>query len=207
MLCPDGLVLDKKQGKCDLMSKTTCAGRLRLQAPTGSGACPRANGLFPLPAEVSCTEYVDCRHGKGHLQQCGHGAVFDTQISTCVHPDQTTRAGCTATEVHNFRCPNQRGQVLRFGNHDRLSHPTDCALFFICLTNGQPRLSGCARPNVFNPATGVCSSQKKVAGCENYYTEERMGEKEMERARVEAEIRLELERKYSSERKKERYGL
>jgi len=208
-LCPDGLVFNKKQGACDYMAKTSCAGRPLLQPPTGSGSCPRANGFFPLPAEESCSQYVVCHGGSSHLQACGSGAVFDTQLATCVHPDQTTRAGCTAEELYRFQCPIYKGQRLRFGNHDRLPHPTDCALFYICLENGQPRLSGCPRPTVFNPATGICAASKRVAGCEDYYMpeEEEMDEKEKERAMLEDEVRLDVEKKHSAERIKNRYGL
>jgi len=208
-LCPDGLVFNKKLGACDYMSKTSCAGRPLLQAPTGSGSCPRANGFFPLPAEESCSQYVSCHDGAGHLQQCGSGAVFDTQLATCVHPDQTTRTGCTAQELYKFRCPVYKGQILRFGNHDRLPHPLDCALFYICLTNGQPRLSGCPRPTVFNPATGICALSKEVKGCEAYYLEEeeKMSEKDKERARMEDEVLLDVEKKHSAEKIKNRYGL
>ena len=42
----------------------------------------------------------------------------------------------------------KRSFLLRFGDHERLPHPSDCAYFYACLSSGQPRLLGCERPKV-----------------------------------------------------------
>merc|ERR1711970_17722 len=103
-LCEDGNALDLTTGNCDLYTKIDCKGREKLQPPTGRGLCPRPNGNFPVPVEVSCAEYTDCREGKPFMQSCGHGAVFDEQFG-CVHPDETSRIGCKAEDVFGFKCP------------------------------------------------------------------------------------------------------
>jgi len=194
-LCTDGYGLNLNSGKCDLISKVDCTGRDKQQAPTGTGLCPRLNGYFAVPAETSCNEFIDCREGQAFMQSCGHGAVFDELVG-CVHPDETTRVGCTASEVLGFKCPPPTGDK-KFGDHERFPHPTDCAYFYACLSTGQPRLLGCTRPKVFEPESGLCKDQHLVPGCEDYYPPEELEtDLKVERAKIEKEIRAELEAKY-----------
>jgi len=194
-LCTDGYALDVLTGKCDLLSKVDCTGRDKLQTATGSGLCPRLNGYFPVPATVSCAEYVDCRDGQPFMQSCGVGAVFDPVLG-CVHPDQTSREGCTASDVFGFKCPKHNGN-FKFGDHNRVAHPTDCAYFYACLSSGQPRLLGCTQPKVFNPASGICEDAANVPGCEDYYPpQDNRIDIEAERLKIEEEIRAEIEAKF-----------
>jgi len=195
-LCTDGYGLNLNSGKCDLRSKVDCTGRDKLQTPTGTGLCPRLNGNFPVPADVSCSEFIDCREGQPFMQSCGHGAVFD-EIFGCVHPDETNRAGCTASEVLGFKCPPSTGEK-KFGDHDRFAHPTDCALFYACLSTGKPRLLGCTNPKVFDEESGICKPQELVAGCEETYPPAEV-DKDVQaavREKIEKEIRAELEAKF-----------
>ena len=90
-LCPDGFAFDLAKSECDYLTKVDCSSRPRLQEAKSTSLCPRENGYFPVAAEISCSQYVDCRNGIGHLTHCGAGAVFD-EISGCVHPDQTNRS-------------------------------------------------------------------------------------------------------------------
>ena len=89
-LCPDGLAFSLQKSQCDYLTKVDCSSRPNLQEPKSTKLCPRENGYFPVAAEISCSQYVDCRNGIGHVTNCGAGAVFD-EISGCVHPDQTNR--------------------------------------------------------------------------------------------------------------------
>merc|ERR1712236_848 len=84
---------------------------------------------------------------------------------------QTKRKGCSADDRYKFQCPHF-GLQQRFGDHDRLPHPTDCKLYYACLRNGLPRQASCQRPLVFNPETGFCDDQNNVPGCAGFYTEE-----------------------------------
>jgi len=191
-LCPDGLVVSLERVACDLPAKVDCSSRPLLQDPQPRGLCPRSNGVFPL--ETSCTRYVDCRGGQVFLQNCGAGAVFDPVLG-CVHPDMTRRPGCTAEDQYKFDCPNPKelaSKSLKFGDHLRLPHPTDCSLFYACLVNGQPRLLSCERPSVFNALTELCEAQENVPGCENTYNEEATNDSvgNAIRERLEKEIAL-----------------
>eukprot|EP00092_Neocalanus_flemingeri_P020104 GFUD01021765.1.p1 GENE.GFUD01021765.1~~GFUD01021765.1.p1 ORF type:complete len:1012 (+),score=236.64 GFUD01021765.1:51-3086(+) len=195
-LCPDGLVLSLSKGLCDYPEKVDCQDRPRLQSSLGKGHCIRENGNFALPAEVSCTQYVDCRGGEGNLQSCGAGAVFD-EVLGCVHPDETTRTGCTAIDKYEFQCPTF-GLSKNFGDHDRLAHPIDCKLFYACLRNGLPRLLGCEKPTVFNPETGVCDKQENVPGCEEYYVVDKVDHED--RDKIVQEIREQLLKEFGLDR-------
>merc|ERR1712179_239208 len=185
-LCPDGLVLSLAKGVCDFQYKTDCTGRSKLQEAKGQGACPRENGRYLLPE--SCNQYVDCRGGEAHVQGCGAGAVFD-QVLGCVHPDQTGRPGCNAIDKYEFQCPHF-GLQQRFGDHDRLPHPTDCKLYYVCLSNGLPRLNSCKKPMVFNQETGLCEEQSKVVGCEGYYNLEE--KTDVDKEKIVEEVRKQL---------------
>jgi len=169
-LCPDGLALSLEKGVCDFIVKVDCSDRPKLQPPRGKGHCIRENGKFPLPPSISCNQYVDCRGGEAHVQGCAVGAVYDEKLG-CVHPDETERKGCSADDRYDFQCPHF-GLQQRFGDHDRLPHPTDCKLYYACLRNGLPRQASCQQPLVFNPETGFCDDQNNVPGCAGYYTEE-----------------------------------
>jgi len=185
-LCPDGLAFSITKSQCDYLTKVDCTSRPNLQQPKSTKLCPRENGYFPVAAEISCSQYVDCRNGIGHVTNCGAGAVFD-EVSGCVHPDQTRRPGCSATEKYSFTCPSF-GLYQRFGDHDRLPHPSDCSLFYACLRNGAPRLLSCQAPTVFNPESGFCEDQDKVPGCEGFYPETQ----HLDREKLTEEIREEL---------------
>jgi len=188
-LCPDGLALSLERGECDFLVKTDCSDRPQLQPPKGHGPCIRENGKYPLPAHESCSKYVDCRAGEVHVQGCAVGVVFD-QVLGCVHPDETNRPGCSANDQYEFQCPHF-GLQQRFGDHDRLPHPTDCKLYYACLRNGLPRLNSCTKPQVFNPESGFCDDQDNVPGCEGYYVMEVKNDS-IDREKITNEIREKL---------------
>ena len=81
------------------------------------------------------------------------------------------RPGCNADDKYQFTCPHF-GLYQRFGDHDRLPHPTDCKFYYACLRNGLPRLLSCQKPQVFNPESGFCDHHENVQGCQGYYPPE-----------------------------------
>lgn len=172
-LCPDGLVFESKSENCDYPAKVNCTGRETLQTPIPAKNCPRANGFFAFPANESCQKFWDCRGGQSYLQVCPTGVIFDPKIDACVTPDQSNRPECAAGKFLGFECPTYGpDDVLRFGNHERLPHPTDCQKFFSCLKSGQgPRLGACPRNTVFSFEAGSCSEPATVPGCETYWTD------------------------------------
>nr|CAG4638710.1 EOG090X0CKN [Cyclestheria hislopi] len=101
-------------------------------------------------------------------------ADYDAMTMFCARESTNSHVLRAASKVLDFQCPNvnSRFQQLRFGDHDRLAHPTDCRHFYMCLLNGLPRLGGCSLGLVFNPRTGRCDRPKNVPGCEKYYGDE-----------------------------------
>eukprot|EP00096_Caligus_rogercresseyi_P003969 TRINITY_DN1802_c0_g1_i1.p1 TRINITY_DN1802_c0_g1~~TRINITY_DN1802_c0_g1_i1.p1 ORF type:complete len:336 (-),score=78.98 TRINITY_DN1802_c0_g1_i1:194-1201(-) len=169
-LCLDGLMFDLKQERCDYPAKVDCEERKKLQEANPSKNCPRQNGFFAWPSELSCQKFWDCREGKGYLQTCPEGVIFDPKIDACVTPDQSARKECAGGKFFGFLCPTYSpDQKLRFGNHDRLPHPDSCQKFYSCLRGGSPRLAACPKNTVFNSGTGHCGEPAEVPGCEDFW--------------------------------------
>ncbi len=58
--------------------------------------------------------------------------------------------------------------MIRFGDHERLPHPDDCAFFYACLSTGQPRLLGCEKPKVIFLRTDPLKWYFLEPGCQNF---------------------------------------
>jgi len=170
-LCDDGFVFSDAYHLCDYPHNVDCRKRPQLQPPVSIGdkRCERLNGFYQFPPEISCQKFYHCLEGIAYEKTCPEGIIFDR--GTCVHPDMSTRTDCAASTVLNFQCPNmgKRFTKLRFGDHDRLSHPTDCRKYFMCLQDGNPRLGGCPIGKVFNEKSGFCDLPKNVPNCKDYY--------------------------------------
>jgi len=176
-LCEDGLVFAEDYRKCDYPHNVDCSKRPKLQPTTSvNPMCPRANGFYAFPSEISCQKFYHCLEGKAYEKTCPEGVIFDDKQGTCVQPDMAKRTECSATAVLNFDCPNAKSRFskLKFGDHDRHAHPDDCRAFYICLMDGKPRLGGCPRGKVFNSETGFCDKPKNVEDhCKDWYNTEK----------------------------------
>jgi hypothetical protein len=173
-LCDDGFVFNPQYSHCNYPHYVNCQGREQLQiSPSTNHQCPRMNGFYPFPSEISCQKFHHCLEGTAYEKTCPEGVIFDNKTAACVHPDLADREECSASAVLNFKCPNAdtRFHKLKFGNHDRLAHTTDCRKFFICTLDGQPRIGGCPLGKVFNPKTGTCILAKHSTDptCKDYY--------------------------------------
>jgi len=172
-MCDDGFVFSESIRLCEYPHNVDCAKRPKLQPAQSKGDphCERLNGFYPFPPKDSCSKFYHCLEGKAYEKTCPEGVIFDPKKGSCVHPDMASRPDCAAHTVLNFKCPNmnQRFSRLRFGDHDRFAHPTDCRKFFICLADGQPRIGGCPFGKVFHQKTGFCDTPKKVPECKDYY--------------------------------------
>jgi len=171
-LCDDGFVFSEEIHACDYPHNVNCSARPALQPSRSINPdCPRSNGFYPFPPAESCQKFYHCLEGKAYEKTCAEGVIFDPSKGTCIHPDLSKRPDCAARSVLNFTCPNYGKKFvrLRFGDHDRLPHTTNCRKFFICLSDGKPRIGGCPLGKVFNPKLGVCDSPKRVPECKDYY--------------------------------------
>ncbi|KZS03170.1 Gasp [Daphnia magna] len=171
--CDDGLVFDDDKEKCELPHAVQCGSRTKQQNPRSTLNCPRRNGMYPVPG--SCDKFYHCTDGQESLIACPPGVIFEPLVGACVHADQTNRPNCSASQFLNFVCPSigigANPTVLRFGDHDRLAHPSSCRHFYMCLLTGMPRLGGCTYGLVFNPVSGRCDEPQNVRGCEKWYGE------------------------------------
>lgn len=174
--CDDGFVFSLTYAHCNYPHVVNCSNRQLLQkSPSNNPQCPRMNGFYAFPAEISCQKFHHCLEGEAYEKTCPEGIIFDDTKGACVHPDLAGRHECSASEVLHFKCPNSESRFtkLKFGNHDRLPHTSDCRKFFICTQDGQPRIGGCPVGKLFNAKTGTCLQAKTVEKnqpqCKDYY--------------------------------------
>jgi len=171
-MCDDGFVFSIEYFVCDYPHNVDCTSRPKLQvSPSTNPRCARMNGFYPFPPKESCQKFHHCLQGEAYEKTCPEGVIFDDTKGACVHPDSSARKDCSASTVLNFVCPNAGNKFakLKFGNHDRHSHPTDCQMFYTCSQDGNPRLAGCSVGKVFNPKTGKCSLPSHVPQCVDWY--------------------------------------
>jgi len=171
-MCDDGFVFSVEYFVCDYPHNVDCSERPILQKTESTNPrCARMNGFYPFPAKESCQKFFHCLQGEAYEKTCPEGVIFDDTKGACVHPDTAGRKECSATEVFGFKCPNAGNKFakLKFGNHDRHPHPSDCQMFYTCSQDGQPRLAGCSVGKVFNPKTGKCSMPSLVPNCVDWY--------------------------------------
>jgi len=170
--CDDGFVFSLEILKCDYPHNVNCSERPELQPSKSTNPqCPRMNGFYAFPPTESCQKFYHCLEGSPYEKTCPEGIIFDDTKGACVHPDLAGRKDCSASKVLDFVCPNaeKRFSKLRFGDHDRHPHPSDCRKFYVCTRDGQPRIGGCPLGKVFNPKSGVCDQPKRVPNCVDYY--------------------------------------
>ncbi|XP_040571923.1 protein obstructor-E isoform X2 [Lepeophtheirus salmonis] len=186
ILCQDGLAFHDRRGICVPLNEAECTDRRALQEPnTEQGSlCRRLNGNFPYVKNEDieddtneCTHFFRCVNGVASKSYCPAGTTFDFDLLQCIHTERSTREECKASTTLNFKCPEVKFPfskkhsplLMRFGAHDRLAHPEDCSKFYVCLPNGQPILSSCPPPDVFNSKTGFCERYDTVENCEEFY--------------------------------------
>jgi len=205
-MCDDGFVFSEPIRQCDYPHNADCSKRPELQPTRSTDVnCERSNGFYPFPAEQSCQKFYHCLEGVAYEKTCPEGIIFDVGKGTCMHPDLSSRKECSAASVLNFNCPNMNKKFskLKFGDHDRHAHPTDCRKFFICLMDGKPRLGGCPIGKVFNPKSGFCDYPKNVLECKDYYGKKMLQEGKHSIYDMEALDKLENEENKSASNSEE----
>ncbi|XP_035224374.1 peritrophin-1-like [Stegodyphus dumicola] len=79
--CPQGLVFDSKNVKCDFPKVVGC------KPPPGTLSiltCPEDSGLFRHP--TSCGTFYLCRQGRSYRYDCPVGLIFDYNQKRCEYP-------------------------------------------------------------------------------------------------------------------------
>ncbi|XP_017479803.1 PREDICTED: uncharacterized protein LOC108369239 isoform X8 [Rhagoletis zephyria] len=155
-----------------------------------SGCPPQHTG--PVPYPYDCRRFVNCWHGRGHIQSCGPGTVFNPETLECDRPDKvvcgtpgvngvSSELNVRQTTLQTASNPNKyrAGRLVDVstGNVDSLCpagvnglapHPTDCTKFLNC-ANGNTHVQNCGPGTAYSISMKTCDFKEKVdcSGREN----------------------------------------
>ncbi|XP_067647443.1 uncharacterized protein teq isoform X3 [Eurosta solidaginis] len=151
--------------------------------PTG---CPPGH-TGPVPYAYDCRRFVNCWHGRGHIQSCGPGTVFNPETLECDRPDKVVCGGSPNAKDIGDKELNEKqimprnepkqneyrdGRLLDANNDnvqtlcpvgvDGLApHPNDCTKFLNC-ANGKTHVQSCGPGTAFSISMKVCDFKEKV---------------------------------------------
>uniref|UniRef100_A0A1A9W7L9 limulus clotting factor C n=1 Tax=Glossina brevipalpis TaxID=37001 RepID=A0A1A9W7L9_9MUSC len=133
--------------------------------------CPSGH-MGPLPYAYDCRRFLNCWHGKAHLQTCSVGTVFNPETLECDRPDKVKCSAAfgmletrskqkkrmdkminPAVEDVDVLCPS--------GMQGLQPHPNDCAKFINC-ANGNIHIQDCGPGTAFSISMQVCVHKDKV---------------------------------------------
>ncbi|XP_037937801.1 uncharacterized protein LOC119671297 isoform X3 [Teleopsis dalmanni] len=144
---------------------------------------PQYTGL--LPYNYDCRRFVNCWNGRGHIQSCAPGTVFNHETLECDRPDKVQ---CGALDTIQLRPQQSQQQRKPQYNHrsGRLQdvesfgadtesvsilcpagvsglhpHPTDCTKFLNC-ANGNVHVQDCGPGTAYSINMMVCDFKHKV---------------------------------------------
>ncbi|XP_065361312.1 uncharacterized protein LOC135954976 isoform X3 [Calliphora vicina] len=128
--------------------------------------CPTgAEGLQPHPSD--CTRFINCAHGKMHIQQCGPGTAYSIPMKVC---DFKHKVDCSGREGEQG-APSYRQEKLAKNEitcppnaAGLYSHPHDCTKFLQC-SNGATYIQDCGPGTAFDSARLLCDYKHKVKCC------------------------------------------
>ncbi|CAD7004430.1 unnamed protein product [Ceratitis capitata] len=156
-----------------------------------SGCPPQHTG--PVPYPYDCRRFVNCWHGRGHIQSCGPGTVFNPETLECDRPDKVVcsnpnvngalRDERRETQATVQSAPQQnkyRAGRLIDASTDNVNalcpqgltglapHPNDCTKFLNC-ANGNTHVQDCGPGTAFSATKKVCDFKENVdcSGREN----------------------------------------
>ncbi|XP_035791603.1 uncharacterized protein LOC118466427 [Anopheles albimanus] len=143
--------------------------------------CPSAlTGHFPYV--MDCRQFLNCWKGRGFIQNCAPGTLFNPDTRQCDHPSKVT---CLPVpSLNSFgdleARPSKLAAYTDQGTQQRKPeapdscppgviglrpHPTDCRKFLNC-NNGARYVQECGPGTAFNPAILTCDHIHNVA-CDN----------------------------------------
>ncbi|XP_059615685.1 uncharacterized protein LOC132261131 isoform X2 [Phlebotomus argentipes] len=139
--------------------------------------CPAfATGQFAYV--MDCRQYLNCWKGRGYIQSCPPGTLFNPETSACDHPSkvvcvtfdtpvqrekparlqfQPQRQNPTSIQSRGFGDSPQtrREPKCAPGSSGLTEHPYDCSKFLNC-ANGVTYIQDCGPGTVFNPIFSIC---------------------------------------------------
>ncbi|XP_055384260.1 uncharacterized protein LOC129613938 isoform X2 [Condylostylus longicornis] len=148
----------------------------------GNACPPGITGLFPY--KYDCRRFLNCWQGRGYVQPCGAGTLFNPISLECDHPHKVNcqigdQIRTTYTPSHQHENSRQ-GRLLGAvntnvpvnsisddsvgcspGHTGLLAHPFVCNKFLNC-DHGRTHIQICGPGTVFNPLKNVCDFPEKV---------------------------------------------
>ncbi|XP_062709478.1 uncharacterized protein LOC134288486 isoform X1 [Aedes albopictus] len=152
---------------------------------TGLQCPPLQSGQFVYI--MDCRQYLNCWKGRGYIQSCAPGTLFNPETSQC---DQPSKVNCITSNTMDgyqslarLRKP-KNSQLASYVQEDYddsrygqptaalevrcpphviglRAHPTDCRKFLNC-NDGATVIQDCGPGTAFNPAISVCDHIYKV---------------------------------------------
>lgn len=110
---------------------------------------------------------MNCANGRAFSFDCPEGLAFNKETYRCDWADQV--ADCDAEAFLGFACPKAKfPSAFAFAEQRFFASPTDCAKYFVCLTDGRPRQYNCGVGNGFNVRTSGCEAAENVTSCPEF---------------------------------------
>ncbi|XP_011290630.1 uncharacterized protein LOC101896627 isoform X2 [Musca domestica] len=145
--------------------------------------CPSGH-TGQLPYAYDCRRFLNCWKGRGHIQSCSVGTVFNPETLECDRPDKvkcaaglvgshvagkTTQGHLTQTATTST---NRAGRYIDdttesvdmlcpSGSQGLEPHPADCTKFINC-ANGNVHVQQCGPGTAFSIPMKVCDFKEKV---------------------------------------------
>lgn len=144
--------------------------------------CP-AGHTGQLPYAYDCRRFLNCWNGRGHIQTCSPGTVFNYKTMECDRPDKVdcgalsalgelkskqqtqTNSQYTQNEYRSGRLIDiaaERVEVLCPNGIEGLQpHPYDCSKFLNC-ANGNVHVQQCGPGTAYDAQKMICDYKDKV---------------------------------------------
>lgn len=131
-----------------------------------------------MPYAYDCRRFLNCWHGRGHIQTCSVGTVFNPETLECDRPDKVKCEAAlgqiqAASGQLKQSAPKYRAGRLTDINTDAVDilcspdaqglqpHPSDCTKFVNC-ANGNVHIQDCGPGTAFDKNMKVCDFRHKV---------------------------------------------
>lgn len=146
--------------------------------------CPSGH-TGQLPYAYDCRRFLNCWKGRGHIQTCSVGTVFNPETLECDRPDKVKCGAGLLTQPHTTSTTTLHGQQPQAGSGGNRGgryidattdsvdilcppgsqglepHPSDCTKFINC-ANGNVHIQDCGPGTAFSIPMKVCDFKDKV---------------------------------------------
>ncbi|KAL9908665.1 tequila isoform 2-T2 [Glossina fuscipes fuscipes] len=134
--------------------------------------CPPGH-MGPLPYAYDCRRFLNCWHGKAHLQTCSVGTVFNPETLECDRPDKVKCDAAFGMLEAQSKQKKRMGEMIDgavdgavdilcpLGAQGLQPYPNDCTKFINC-ANGNIHVQNCGPGTAFSKSMQVCVHPDKA---------------------------------------------